>query len=59
MRCGRGIRVKPRLNQTQLVNYLPYVRAIFVSKTQSGWKDVAMVHVASLIALIVSSASIR
>ena len=36
------------------VNYLLCVRTIFVSKTKSGWKDAAMVYVASLLALVIN-----
>jgi putative flippase GtrA len=36
------------------VNYLLCVRTIFVSKTKSGWKDAAMVYVASLMALVIN-----
>lgn len=33
------------------VNYLLCVRTVFVSKTRSGWKDLAMVFAASLLAV--------
>ena len=36
------------------VNYLLCVRTIFVSKTKSGWKDAAMVYIASLLALVIN-----
>ena len=36
------------------VNYLLCVRTIFVSKTKSGWKDAAMVYVASLLGLVIN-----
>lgn len=40
------------------VNYVLCVKTIFVSKTQSGWKDLAMVYVASLMGLIVNVATL-
>jgi putative flippase GtrA len=36
------------------VNYLLCVRTIFVSKTRSSWRDLAMVYVASLLAFTVN-----
>jgi putative flippase GtrA len=36
------------------VNYLLCVSTIFVSKTKSGWRDAAMVYIASLLALVVN-----
>lgn len=40
------------------VNYLLCIRTIFVSKTNSGWKDVAMVYGASLLALTINGATL-
>lgn len=36
------------------VNYLLCVKTVFVSRTRSGWKDLAMVYAASLLAVAVN-----
>jgi putative flippase GtrA len=41
------------------VNYLLCIRTIFVSKTRSSWRDLAMVYVASLLAFEKTTSSPR